>query len=110
MIASAIEVAQKTHRQLTFSVMKPPAIGPTAGPRSGARLYMLIALPLSSARQQSLRTPVTVADVSHTPLERKIEFRPCLRSIKLSKQVVKIQGILEWEIHRGDMKLTTPKR
>jgi hypothetical protein len=28
----------ETYRQVVFSVMKPPATGPTAGPRRGARL------------------------------------------------------------------------
>lgn len=36
--APAMLVAQKTHRQVVVSAMKPPAMGPTTGPRRGARL------------------------------------------------------------------------
>lgn len=39
MTASAMLVAQKAQRQVVFSVIKAPAIGPTAGPRRGAKLY-----------------------------------------------------------------------
>lgn len=40
MRAAATLVDQNTHRQVTFLAMKAPATGPTAGPRSGARLYI----------------------------------------------------------------------
>ena len=53
----AIEVAQKTHRQVVFSAMKPPTIGPIDGPRSGAKLKIALAVPRSSGRKLSPRTP-----------------------------------------------------
>jgi hypothetical protein len=38
MRAAAMLVDQKTHRQVVVSAMNAPAIGPTDGPSSGARL------------------------------------------------------------------------
>ena len=37
MMAPAMVVAQNIHRQVVFAAMKPPAMGPRAGPRTGAR-------------------------------------------------------------------------
>lgn len=60
-------VAQKTQRQVVFCATKPPAMGPAAGPMSGARLYTLMALPRSSGLNMSDRVPPPMARGAEPP-------------------------------------------
>src|SRR5271156_3996242 len=50
-------VDQNIHRQVEYSTMKPPIIGPTAEPVSGTSMYRLSERPLCSGRHTSPRTP-----------------------------------------------------
>lgn len=48
---------QKTQRQVDFCAIQAPAMGPMAGPSSGASEYMPTARPRLSAFHMSARTP-----------------------------------------------------
>ena len=51
------EITMKTYLKPTVSEIKPPAIGPTAGPMRGPRLYTAMADARSFSEKRSLMVP-----------------------------------------------------